>query len=493
MLCPSPSPGHGRRRPARLSMGTERITSKTTSSIATAASALLLTCMDDADDEQRLLPLPELHRLLGAPCYPPVDILHRDVLSEVADHLADRWDLPSLAAAACVSSAWRDAFAPSLWALPAQLAQAVNNLMSTEELRRPTLWRQRRKSLLDDQLTTRDLRRAVRDVKAECDERRPHGPHGLFATESPGAYLIVPSVCSGVTESVNAAHALHEAAVAAAAEATAAKAAAEAAKAAAAHGSPASADCSEARVSAGLPSSSASDDVAIAAPRTDNAPATSHPPLAVDCGHDEQSSDDDADDSDGEIDGGMRRRRRFAQRGERAFCDGNRATAFLSRFNPNLPRRKGRSAVLPELRALDPASVDEATLLVVARRLRSDPRLTPRQQRNCRAAHLLVSWAQTVVDEAFFFRTEPEARELDAQLRRLCRVVATLSASRAARNTAWGALRKRLVELGLEAFILQERPPWAPCVADSATARVAGANGGGGERMARRLQFDHVA
>ena len=99
------------------------------------------------------------------------------------------------------SSAWRKAFTAqvAVGAAGHQLAQAVNNLMSTEELRRPTLWRQRRKSLLDDQLTTRDLRRAVRDVKAECDERRPHGPHGLFATESPGRVLLVESVCSGVT------------------------------------------------------------------------------------------------------------------------------------------------------------------------------------------------------------------------------------------------------------------------------------------------------
>ena len=49
---------------------------------------------------------------------------------------------------------------------------------------------------------------------------------------------------------------------------------------------------------------------------------------------------------------------------------------------------------------------------------------------------------------------------------------------------------KRLIDLGLEAFIEPQRPNEA---ADRSVAQVASASGGGGERMARRLQFEHVA
>ena len=432
-----------------------------------AADALEQTMLECTDcfnagggrGSQSLMPLPELCALVGGLPNPPVDMLDDDVLSVVAQHLADRWDLPSLAAAACVSTGWRAAFRPSLWALPSQLTQAVNNLMSTEEMRRPTLWRQRRKSLLEDQLTTRDLRSAVRKIQAECDEGRPHGPHGIFATESPGAYVIVPSVCSGVTESVNAAHALYDSAVAAA---TAAAAAAETESAVGDASVAATADAATADAAT---ADAATADAAIADAAADAAGSES--------GHAAEG-------------GGW-----ASEPG--SFCDGERATHFLSRFIPGLRGKRG-GPVLPALRMLDPATIDEATLVLVARRLRTDPRLTSRQQRSCRAAQLLVSWAQTVVDEGIFFRHEPEAREVDLQLRRLCSVVANLSSSRAARSTAWGTLRKRLIELGLEAFIAQPHPPWAHEAADRSLAQVASAgSGGGGERMARRLQFENVA
>lgn len=120
---------------------------------------------------------------------------------------------------------------------------------------------------------------------------------------------------------------------------------------------------------------------------------------------------------------------------------------------------------VPALRAVDPSSIDLDVLALVATALRQPhPDFTPRkqQQRGSRAGYKLLSWAHAVLDEAEFFRNEPEACQLDAELRRLCAIVAgvPVSSRSAARGTQWGALRTRLEELGLGAFIVAPPRGW---------------------------------
>ena len=95
-------------------------------------------------------------------------LLSGDILDVVAMQF-ERSEVPSIAAAACVCSTWRCIFQPRVTTTPDRLTRRLHALMSTDELRRPTLWRQRRRVLLDNQLKTSDLRRTARRIVAELN------------------------------------------------------------------------------------------------------------------------------------------------------------------------------------------------------------------------------------------------------------------------------------------------------------------------------------
>lgn len=77
------------------------------------------------------------------------DALPADALEHLAS-VADDWDFRLLSRCACVSRAWHAAFAPRLRSMPARLREAIELLVHGELLRRPTMWRERRRLLLQD-------------------------------------------------------------------------------------------------------------------------------------------------------------------------------------------------------------------------------------------------------------------------------------------------------------------------------------------------------
>ena len=77
------------------------------------------------------------------------DALPADALEHLAS-VADDWDFRLLSRCACVSRAWHAAFAPRLRSMPARLREAIEVLVHGELLRRPTMWRERRRLLLQD-------------------------------------------------------------------------------------------------------------------------------------------------------------------------------------------------------------------------------------------------------------------------------------------------------------------------------------------------------
>ena len=77
------------------------------------------------------------------------DTLPADALEHLAS-VADGWDFLLLSRCACVSWAWHAAFARRLRSMPARLREAIQVLAHGELLRRPMMWRERRRLLLKD-------------------------------------------------------------------------------------------------------------------------------------------------------------------------------------------------------------------------------------------------------------------------------------------------------------------------------------------------------
>ena len=100
--------------------------------------------------------------------------LNDDVLQHIAEAV-DAWDHTTLDRSARACCCWRDAFAPRLAALRARLSsvgldgpifslslrlqRAIIDAESDELLRRPTLWKERRRALLSslDEIDLREL------------------------------------------------------------------------------------------------------------------------------------------------------------------------------------------------------------------------------------------------------------------------------------------------------------------------------------------------
>ena len=76
------------------------------------------------------------------------DTLPADALEHLAS-VADGWNFLLLSRCACISWAWHAAFAPRLRSMPVRLREAIQVLVHGE-LRRPTMWRERRRLLLQD-------------------------------------------------------------------------------------------------------------------------------------------------------------------------------------------------------------------------------------------------------------------------------------------------------------------------------------------------------
>jgi hypothetical protein len=105
-------------------------------------------------------------------CWEDVPLLDGDSLHSIALHV-DEWDVHTLGSGASTCSSWRAAFGPCLaalkrrlqdvgldgpiFSLPLRLQQAIIDAESDELLRRPTLWKERRRALLAS-LDTLDLR-----------------------------------------------------------------------------------------------------------------------------------------------------------------------------------------------------------------------------------------------------------------------------------------------------------------------------------------------
>ena len=128
-----------------------RTTSHYTSQNKLAAAkpaAQLSECATTSNESSELSSCQQSFAQLGS--LPAIaDTLPTDALEHLAS-VADGWDFLLLSRCACVSWAWHFAFVPRLRSMPVRLREAIHVLVHGELLRRPTMWRERRRLLLQD-------------------------------------------------------------------------------------------------------------------------------------------------------------------------------------------------------------------------------------------------------------------------------------------------------------------------------------------------------
>merc|ERR1740130_2616804 len=139
--------------PRATSATTRRTTTHSTSQSKLAAAkpaAKLSECAATPDESSEPSSCQQSSSQLGSlPIGPTVaDALPADALEHLAS-VADGWNFLLLSRCACVSWAWHAAFAPRLRSMPVRLREAIQVLVHGE-LRRPTMWRERRRLLLQD-------------------------------------------------------------------------------------------------------------------------------------------------------------------------------------------------------------------------------------------------------------------------------------------------------------------------------------------------------